>query len=137
MAVDFGKDTSCTTGLRTGRLVTGPRLVAEATFRRVTTRRGMLRGGREERSYGVDLREYVGTTADRATAAALEGIVRAEVEQDERLLRAEVSVTSARVGPATHLAVTIAGYTAAGPFRLVLGVSEVTVDLLGLTVGSA
>ena len=43
---DFGFDTSCTTALRTGRFSSGPRLVAEACFRRLSTLRGTLRGER-------------------------------------------------------------------------------------------
>lgn len=135
MASVFGTDTSCTTSLRTGRLVTGPRLVAEASYRRLTTPRGMLRGGADEANYGLDLADEIGSTNIVATAASLPGRISSELLKDERLDSVEVKVTTTTIGPSTTFYVSIEGQTAEGPFLLTLAVSDVTVSLLGIVVG--
>jgi len=133
---DFGRDTSCLpgTGLRTGRLVSGPRLVAEAGVRRLTTRRGTLRGGEEEANYGKDLTELVGTVGTTNAAAALPGQIKAELSKDERIDPGKISVTvtSTVSGPSTKWNVAVKGETAEGPFDFVLAVSDVSVELLGM-----
>lgn len=118
--------------LRTGVLVSGPRLVAEASYRRLRTTRGMLRGGEDEANYGLDLADLIGSVATKSDAAALPGRVQAELLKDERVESVTVTVTSTVDGPATSWTVSVEGTTADGPFSLVLSVSEVTVDLLGI-----
>lgn len=130
---DFGRDISCTSSLRTAQFVSGPRLVAEALFRRLTTPRGMLRGGDEEANYGKDLTELIGSASTKADAASLEGQVRNEALKDERILSADVVVVRTVDGPATTFNITINATTKEGPFTLTLGVNEVTVQLLGIT----
>lgn len=133
--IDFGKDTSCTDSLRTGRFSTGPRLVAEACYRRLITPRGSLRGGEDEANYGFDLSEKIGTVVNASTEAALPGQIQSELLKDERLSSVTVNVVSTKTGPAVAWVVTIEGQTSAGPFTLKLSVSEVTVSILGLQVG--
>ncbi len=132
---DFGRDYSCTDSLRTARFVTGARLVAEAAYRRLTTPRGMLRGGEDEAEYGLDLTELIGSIATEADAAALAGRVRAELEKDDRIESVEVTVTATTDGPATAYVVAVKATTAAGPFGLTLEVDAVSVELLGLSTG--
>lgn len=133
MTTDLGRDISCTTSLRSGRFVTGARLVAEAAFRRLTTPRGMLIGDEEEANYGLDLTELIGATSTKAAAAALEGKIFAELTKDERITDCEVEVTRTVDGPATALEIAVTGLTDAGPFTLKLLASEVTIELLGIT----
>lgn len=128
----FGRDTSCTTGLRHGRFVTGPRLVAESVYRRLTTPRGMLRGGEEEQNFGLDLTELVGSASTPALAAALPGRIEAEVRKDERIESVEAAVVATTTGPLTSYAITVRAVTAEGPFTLSIAASEVTVQLLGI-----
>ena len=132
MATDFGRDTSCTTGRRTGRISRGPRLVAEAIFRRLSTPRGRLRGGKEEQNYGLDLTDLVGQASSKAYVASLPGLIAVECEKDPRVQRADVTVVKTVEAGATGLDVTVVGITSAGPFTLKVAVSEVTVALLGL-----
>ena len=132
MTPDFGKDLSCTTSIMTARYSTGPRLVAEALFRRFTTPRGMLQGGEDEQNFGLDLAALVGSVSTPSAVAALPGQIEAEALKDERVESVTVSVTSTTVGPATSWNITIKAQTGAGPFSLVLGVSGVTVALLGI-----
>jgi hypothetical protein len=129
---NFGKDTSCTTGLRSGRYATGAKLVAEACFRRLTTPRGMLRGGDDEANYGLDLTELIGSASTKLDAAALGARIKAELLKDERLINVTVDVVRTLEGPSVSFDVTIYGETDAGPFDLQIGVDEVTVELLGI-----
>ena len=130
---DFGTDTSCTRSLRTGRLVTGARLVGEAAFRRLITPRGTLFGGEDEANYGEDLSRFVGTEQTESDAAALPGIIRTELLKDERIAEVDVQVTRTLRGPLVTYDVMIKATTDEGPFTLKLGVTAVSVELLGLT----
>lgn len=133
MATNFGKDTSCTDSLKTGRFVTGPRLVAEAVYRRLTTPRGMLRGGEEEADYGLDLTELIGSVSNRSDAAALPGRIENELRKDERIESVKVTVTETTQGVAKSFEVFVEATTSEGPFDLTLAVSDVTTALIGLT----
>lgn len=132
MIETFGRDLSCTTSLRTGRYVTGVRLVAEAVFRRLTTPRGMLRGGEDEENYGIDLLDMIGSVSTKSDAAALEGRIRSELLKDERLESVTVRVISTTTGASKAFDIFIACTTSEGPFDLELGVDEVTVEILNL-----
>lgn len=135
MAVSgFGRDTSCTSSLRPGQRVTGVRLVAEAAYRRLTTPRGMLRGGEDEENYGLDLLDMIGAIASNSDAAALGGRVRNELLKDDRIETVEATVILSRVGPAALLQITIAVVTREGPFTLAIAVDEVSVQLLNISV---
>lgn len=129
----FGRDTSCTTSLKPGRYVTGARLVAEAAYRRLSTPRGMLRGGEAEANYGLDLQGLVGAVATPSQAAALPGQIENELKKDERINSVAVTVTKSTEGPGTAYTIRIGALTDDGPFELVIGVSDVTTELLGLT----
>jgi phage baseplate assembly protein W len=139
MATNVGRDVSCTTGLRTGRTVTGARLVAEAIYRRLTTRRGTLRGGRDEANYGINLPDYVGQPDTAIVRASLPGIITSEIVKDARIdassVRVVVTPTSVGLGRAYSIRITAS--TLAGPFDLVLSVTEVTTTLVGLTAGGS
>lgn len=131
--VDYGRDMSCTDSIKTGRFVTGVRLVAEAAYRRLTTSRGRLRGGEEEANYGLDLSQFCGSTDPKRTAASLPGRIRAELLKDERIESVDVDILAVTDGPGTAFTITINVQTGAGPFTLQLLASSVTVALLGIT----
>lgn len=134
---NFGTDTSCTNGLRTGRYVSGLRLVAEALYRRLRTPRGTLQGGEEEQNYGLDLLDLLGSIVDPngSAAAALPAQIQAECLKDERVTDVTATVAQVKNGTVVSWTVTIAVTTGAGPFTFVLGVSSVSVDFLGFTSG--
>lgn len=135
MAVSgFGRDTSCTSSLRPGQFVTGVRLVAEAAYRRLTTPRGMLRGGEDEANYGLDLLDMIGAVATKSDAVALGGRIRNELLKDERIESVDATVVLSRSGPATELDITVDVVTREGPFALTIRVDEVSVQLLGISV---
>lgn len=132
--VNYGRDLSCTDGLRTGRYVTGARLLAEACYRRLTTPRGMLRGGEEEANYGLDLSAEIGTTGNPGVlAASLAARVRNELLKDERILDVIVDVVPIVTGPLVELLVDIRGRGAKeGPFALQLSVTEARTALVSI-----
>ncbi len=132
MSVDYGRDLSCTESIRTTRFATGVRLVAEAAYRRLTTPRGMLRGGEDEQNFGLDLTSLCGSTNPKATAASLPGRIKSELLKDERIEAVDVDILVATTGPATSFTITVSAQTGAGPFTLTLLASSVTVEILGL-----
>lgn len=131
--VDYGRDISVTTSLRTGRFATNLQLVGEACYRRLTTPRGMLRGGEAEDNYGMDLTALIGTSNPQQTARSLPGRIRGELLKDERIESVDVSVTVSTIGPSTTFLIVIDVTTAAGPFALQLLATDVTTELLGIT----
>ena len=135
MAAELGREMSCTTSLKTGRYVTGLRIVGEACYRRLSTPRGMLQGGEGEAEYGIDLTELIGTTNPRADAASLPGRIENELLKDERIESVEVDIGTTVEGPATTLAITVSCTTAEGPFSLQIAASAVTVALIGIETG--
>lgn len=132
MASNFGRDVSCVSELRSGRYATGARLVAEAVYRRLTTPRGMLRGGEAEQTYGLDLSDLIGSANTAQARLALPGQITAELKKDERIDTVAVNVVDQSDGVGTRFDITIEGVTAEGTFSLVLRVDEVTVEVLGL-----
>lgn len=135
MSTNYGKDVSCTTGLRTGRYASGVRLVGEAAFRRLSTPRGTLRGGPDEENYGFDLSEKVGAASSKITIAALPGQISAELKKDERITEVEATVIASKTDSgADALDITILASTGEGPFTLQILASSLTVELVGLTV---
>ncbi len=133
MTVDLGRDITCTKSLGSGRFASGVRLVAEACYRRLTTPRGLLRGGEEEANYGLDLTSLCGSTNPKAIAASLPGRIDSELRKDERVESVEVDVLQTTAGGLVSFAITISVVTGAGPFTLQLLASSVTVELLGIS----
>jgi len=133
---DYGRDTYCLDVLRTGRYASGATLVAQRVYHRFITPRypasGSLIGGEDERNFGLDLAEMVGQAHTPELINALPQRIRNEAAKDH-----EVDATSVRVtvepfedGGEYTYEITITARAAGGPFELVLGVSDVTVDLL-------
>ena len=134
--VNFGTDTSCLDSLNTGRMASGLQLVAESVYRRLTTTRGTLFGGDDEANFGLNLEDVIGQVTTPSAAAALPGQIEAELQKDERIESVTATVVPVISGPSTSWTITIAAQTALGPFSLVLSVSEVTTQLLGITAGT-
>jgi len=130
---DYGRDISCAGELKTGVYATGVRLVAEAAYRRLITRKGQLPGSPD---YGFDIAGYVGATSSASELAALPGLVRQEILKDGRLRSADITTSTTTANNEMTLTIEITGYTDAGPFELVLEVDDVTVTLVGLEASS-
>lgn len=135
--MSFGTDTYCYDQIRTGRLVSGVEVLAQATYRRLTTARGTLDDGEEGTVYGLDLLDFTGTVGSDAAVDALPDVVMAEVLKDDRVERCEVSATIERATDGLDsilLDVDVFPADEAGSFTLSLSVSDVTVALLGVTI---
>lgn len=124
---DFGDDFAGVGDVDVDAVVAGPRALGEALARRLRTPRGSLW---YDPAYGEDVRDAVGEALDAADVFALTARARAECERDERVRAADVTV--AFDPPAGALTLVVVVQTADGPFKYVLGVTEVTVTLLSV-----
>lgn len=129
MSVDFGQDVAVFPDLDlTFAPLTGPRVVAEALARRLSTPRGTLPFSD---NYGLDLRSWLNETIAPGRLGQLRRDLEAECLKDERVDSvASVAVLDAMQGA---LSIRLAITTAAGPFSLVLGVTAVTVAVLSVS----
>jgi hypothetical protein len=128
MGTDYGTDVSAEPDLdpmfpeQTGRA-----LLIEALARRFETPRGSLF---YDPDYGFDLRALIGEGLADGDLFALQAAIAAECRKDERVVAARAVVALDRA--TSTMTVTIAAADGAGPFRLVLDVSTVSVALLGV-----
>lgn len=114
-----GQDLSMPSYMATGNLV-----VAEAILRRWTTSQGQLV---DDPSYGENIFDLLGDDLSPSDIAYAQQRFAAEAAKDPRVLRCTVTIKLDAAGNLT-LAANIV--TAAGPFRLVLSVNAVTLQLL-------
>lgn len=122
---DYGTDLSALPDL-SFNLQSGSANLAEAIARRLVTPRGGLF---YDPSYGLDLRQYLGEALTDEVRYEIETLVGAECEKDERILSARATLID---GPpqARSLQVAVELETADGPFRFVLSINGVTVEVL-------
>lgn len=152
MPVDYGADRSC--ALRTvvlpfplpgggvemravtavqppldGGEVSGRAGLIEALIRRLTTARGRLIDvviPSTTADYGTHVVQWINDDLDPTVLASVGPSVQAELEKDERVLSALCTVTQA--GDVLILSITVTD--GAGPFPLVLSVSQATIQVL-------
>ncbi len=132
----YGTDVYCWDRLRTGRLVRGPELVAQAIYRRLTTPRGTLRDGDDGQVYGLDVSDFVGRVGAKDAVAMIPAVIRAEVIKDDRV--ENVAVTSTAVTDKAGLVAVTVTITCdlinpGDQFQLTLSVSAVSVSVLGFS----
>lgn len=131
MATDYGRDTLCINGLRTGRYAVGVWNVAQTAYHRIITPRGTLRGGEDEENFGLGIEDLIGHTADEELQASLPGQIYSELRKDERITDVDTKITAATDpdGETTY-EIDVRAKTGEGPFQLVLTASAVKVELL-------
>lgn len=127
---DFGKDIRCTDGLKTGSYSQGVRLVAEAIYRRLITRKGQLLGSPD---YGLRVADFLGADTSPGEITRATNLIKQEVLKDQRVDSVDVVVTEVEIGAERDWTITIEAFTGLGPFTLVLGVSDVTIALLEIS----
>jgi len=120
---DFGADLTALPELKF-QLKDGLGNLGEALARRLLTSRGGLF---YDPTYGWDLRRYLNEVLDEATEYEMKILVEQELEKDPRVYRATVEGVAKDLRR-IHLEVLVE--TAAGPFRLTLAVSDVSVEVL-------
>ena len=109
-------------------IVTGPRVLAEAIARRLSTPRGGLF---YDPTYGLDVRAWLNESLTPQRLFALRHAVEAEVEKDERVLSCSADLTF--IAATKSLRLTLSIQTQDGPFALVLGVISLTVSILSIS----
>ncbi len=128
--VDLGTDVFAVNDLDPGfRLVSGRLAHAQGIARRLLTARGDFARIGDDGTYGADLRRFVGDDVSPRVAFEVAATVEREALKDERTLSAVATVSVA----GDSLLVSLRISDAAGPFSLVLAVTNVTVDLLRVT----
>lgn len=136
MSQGYGTDLWCADEVRTGQLVSGAELVAQALYRRLTTPRGTLIDGADGEVYGTDVSDFVGQVGADAAVDAIPDVVLAEVLKDDRVDTATVdaSITRDAAGQAT-LSVEIEGTLrdSDDTFALTLAISDVATVLVGVS----
>ena len=127
MAVDLGTDITCTDDIDPSfALSSGATQLAQALYRRIITPRGGLP---DAPAYGFGASTIIDQDMTARQVAVLANSIDAEFMKDERVLSSSTTGTFANQIFVGSTLVT----TAAGPFRLVLSISSVSVDLLQVT----
>lgn len=132
--MSYGVEVWCTDSRVCGRYARGRVLVAQALYRRLITPRGTLRGGDEERAYGLDVAGYVGAVGIRTAVAALPGLVRGELLKDDRVADVQVTATAEERTDGTAavtLEMSVLLLDEDESFTLTLSASALTLDVIG------
>ena len=127
-----GRDTYCVDELRPGRYARGVQLVAQRCYHRLITPRGDLLGGDDEANFGFDLASFVGSTSPNDVDAMLPVRVRNELLKVPMVYGVDVKAVRTESQKRISWTLTIRVQSGAGPFELIVGVSEVTTELLGV-----
>jgi hypothetical protein len=107
------------------RLIGGRAVLAQDLLHRLETPAGGLF---DDDSYGYDLRALLCAALDERDAPRIAAAVEAQCLLDERVLSVRAAVTLYRAE--SRLRVAVAVETAEGPFAFVVGVTDVTLELL-------
>lgn len=103
----------------------GPQVLLQALGKRFTTRRGQLPF---HKNYGRDLRDYLNETVTDDLLFRAKADVELEAEADERVLSADAQV---QYRPSEEkMLVALVVQTATGPYRLVMSVTRLGVELI-------
>lgn len=130
MATNYGSDSYCLTDIqRISTLVTDPRVViGQRVARRLQTPRGALALINGDPNFGYDVRQLVNAKLTPNFKVNAQKSIRDEVEKDQEVLSASVTVASADAG--SGVAITILIQPSDGPFSLVMNVRDLTVEVL-------
>lgn len=123
---DLGTDIYCVDDIDPSfAVVDGARALAQAIARRLATPRGGLFYDTE---YGFDLTAFLNADIDDRAAFQIAVGVENEALKDERVR--ECRATVAYDAQTEVMRVVLAGVSSSGPFQLILGVSDVSVEVL-------
>lgn len=127
-----GRDTYCLDAYKPGRTVTGAELLGQRCYHRLITPQGTLRGGEDEANFGLDLAGFVGRTEDAHLASMLPVVVRNELLKDQTVDAVAVKAVRTDSGGLVTWTLTISVTGTDAEVDLIVAVSEVTVELLGM-----
>lgn len=127
---ELGTDISCLSDIGAKfRFASGFENLGQAIARRLQTPRGGLF---YDLDYGTDLRDWLNAVYTEADRAEFASAIAAECEKDPRVLSADAEIV--RTGQDV-VNVTVSLETLEGPFSMVLGVDQVTVEVLYADLG--
>lgn len=127
LASGYGIDIDCKDDISpVWRLVGGILAVAQAVYRRLTTKRGSLL---EAPNYGYDLRELLSRGMTEEDISGLPGDIRMECLKEERVDECVVSVELIE----ETLNIVVHCETGIGPFDMTMSISEASVRLVEVT----
>lgn len=125
MSADYGTDLSCTSDLTpTMRTVSGAGLMREVCYRRLTTAPGSLLSAPNAET--IDVRDFVGATISSGSTSYFGAQISRALESDQRVLSASVISEISGEEITSQVKVMLAD----GEFKLVLGISAVSVEIL-------
>lgn len=127
MAVDYGRDLSCTSDLDPLlRDVTGDDLMAQVCLHRLFCRQGRLLSNPVDNT--LDLRDEIAKGIKPGDETTIQGKCASALVGDQRIISASIKATFA---PLTNtLTLSISGQGARGPFNLTVAATALTVELL-------
>ena len=128
---DYGHDLACTSDLTANMAETdGLTTLAQALYRRLITPRGGLI---DDPNYGFDCTSLLDESVTQRTLAILASQIDAELVKDERVGSSKTTgqYTPGPGNAGRYVASTLVT-TADGPFRLVLSISSVSVEILSV-----
>ena len=129
---DFGTDFACVDDIdKALSMVSGRTCLANAIARRLSTPQGFLaQYWDDDPDYGFDLRGLQLADLNDADLPGYESTIKAQIERDQRVESATASLSLNR--ETNTLTASVHADTADGPFDLVLGISDIGVDLLSV-----
>lgn len=126
---DYGTDWWNTTDLLpTMPTIKGRQVPIQRLVRRLYTPRGSCPDCPND---GIDVRDFLNSPT--LTADQMQGIIRGELEKDAAVLSVTVIVTLSGSLPKREMRIDIDGELSDGPFALVVGVDNLTVEMLSAT----
>jgi hypothetical protein len=105
--------------------VSGPDVVVQRVLARITTRKGTVIDCPND---CLDIRDFLRAGNDPQTLAGFQGQLQAEIIKEECVTKVVVAVQYNL--QTAQMSISISCQTAAGPFTLTLGVSNLTITLL-------
>lgn len=122
----YGSDLSCVSDLDPSMVeVSEDRAMLQSMARRVNTDRGAAIDAPDD---GINVKAFLSASITPSRLASLQMLLRNEFLKDERVFEVDVDVAFSAASKA--LTIRAIGLGADGPFRLTIGVSAATVELL-------
>lgn len=128
---DFGTAIPCVQDIDlSGRTVTGRTVLSEALARRLLTPRGKLI---DDANYGYWVAGELGDDIGQNDIAKIAGNIDVEFRKDQRVIDSTTTATVGLVDGVQTLTTMSTVTSGAGPFSLVLSISQVTLTILQST----
>ena len=136
MAIDYGTDLDWDTDMSPiGAMTSGVRLLSQAVFHRITTRRGMLIDAPDE---GIDVRDFLSEGLTETQKAAIPALISQEILRDERIKECQTTLTPFDSGFGFDLAIVVTPIDdPTAVFTLTVSVSQAAALLTSATPGGA